>query len=221
MRDAAESHDFQKERTDLPQRDADALAFLSASVCNGLRYWDPEEPDDERPRPYFWRLFGADRTTQILVIERIAWEAETSHYPICELRNLAQKLFHDMNTPEIADKVSVEIQPVPSVIGIKRQISMMFHHLIDNALKVSGHLQRAAIQLFSGSGAREGQVAIKVCNNKKGIQPNCRDRIFEMFYRLQTKSDYPGLRLVLAINELHAATRGGSTSNLCLGRRPR
>ena len=96
--------------------------------------------------------------------------------------------------------------PLPQVMGDRRQLVQLFQNLISNALK------------FQDSGTPEVHVSslaigkewrILVMDNGIGIAPEQSDRIFQMFRRLHTRDEYPGNGMGLAISKKIVERHGG------------
>jgi len=95
------------------------------------------------------------------------------------------------------------------VKGDATQLGQIFQNLIENALKFHGD-RTPQIRIS----ARELPDAweFSVRDNGIGIEPQFFERIFVIFQRLHTRSEYPGTGLGLAICKRIAERHGGSIS---------
>ena len=97
---------------------------------------------------------------------------------------------------------------LPKVVGDPERMVLLFQNLIANGLKFN----RAAIPRVTVSpiAAPLGQIGVAVSDNGIGIEPEYRDRIFDLFQRLHSKAEYPGTGAGLAIVRRVAESHGGS-----------
>ncbi|MEL6476319.1 MAG: PAS domain-containing sensor histidine kinase [Pseudomonadota bacterium] len=348
MKDEA-PHYLEQELNELLRTDSGVMEFLCLSVCDGLWYWDLENPEHEWMSESFWQLFGVDPalkshkahewqdiidagdlalalenfkrhcadpsqpydqvvryrhadgstiwvrcrglairdksgrpirmlgahtdlTRQILATERMKAEADAARHATRELRALTYAFSHDMKTPanslklllseieieagadpspdmrellrlsqgcvdnmaELSDslleysallgdpsgqqtvateallrdvvaglapedRADITVGHLPKLMGERDQLRLMFRHLIDNALKFHDRRTPRQVSIVEGPSRSSDHVHIKICDNGIGIAEAHRDRVFDMFYRLHTRSDYPGKGLGLAI----------------------
>ncbi len=96
---------------------------------------------------------------------------------------------------------------LPSVYGDESQLVSLFQNLISNAIKFRGeHPPR--IHLHTDEGADMWKIS--VADNGIGIHPDFHDRIFEIFQRLHTRSEYPGTGIGLALCRRIVERHGGN-----------
>jgi PAS domain S-box-containing protein len=96
----------------------------------------------------------------------------------------------------IDDKAAVvTADPLPTVHGDANQLRLVFQNLLGNALKFSGERPRIHVEA-----RHEGaQWVFAVQDNGIGLDPQHAERIFQVFQRLHTRSEYPGTGIGLAI----------------------
>ncbi len=107
---------------------------------------------------------------------------------------------------------------LPVVLGDKAQLAQLFQNLLGNAIKfrsaqplriqVSATLTPGPTASGSGEGAGEEWV-FAVRDNGLGFEPQYAERIFVMFQRLHTRSEYPGTGMGLAICKKIVERHGG------------
>ena len=104
---------------------------------------------------------------------------------------------------------SLEIGPLPTVSGDRRQLKQLFGNLLANALKFRrpGDPPRVSVRARA---AGEGAAAIEVTDNGIGFDAAYAEAVFEPFKRLHRRTDYEGTGLGLAICSRIAARHGGS-----------
>jgi light-regulated signal transduction histidine kinase (bacteriophytochrome) len=103
-------------------------------------------------------------------------------------------------------KAVVTHDPLPMVFGDIGQLTQVFQNLIDNAMKFRGEeLPRVHLSArLDGSGC-----VCSVQDNGIGIAPEYMNRLFILFQRLHTRTEYPGTGLGLAICKRIVERHGG------------
>lgn len=86
-------------------------------------------------------------------------------------------------------------------------LAMVLRNLIDNALKFSRDRQPPRLEIVATEGPESTILSIK--DNGIGFDMQFRDRIFEIFQRLQRAEDYPGTGVGLAIVRKAMQRMGG------------
>jgi light-regulated signal transduction histidine kinase (bacteriophytochrome) len=95
--------------------------------------------------------------------------------------------------------------PFPSVLGDPVQITSLFQNLIGNGIKFCSGMPKIRI-----SAKKEGREYIfSVRDNGIGINIEDSDKIFAVFHRLHTKTEYPGTGIGLAICKKIVERHGG------------
>ncbi len=102
--------------------------------------------------------------------------------------------------------MEIESEPLPSINGVEEQFVLVFQNLISNAIKfrsddpprVRIHAQRLG-----------GEWRFSVADNGIGMEPQYAERIFLIFQRLHTRTDYPGEGVGLAICKRVIERHGG------------
>lgn len=102
---------------------------------------------------------------------------------------------------------TVTHDPMPRVMADEAQAAQLFQNLIANAIK----FRRAGIApQVHVAAAREGDWWVfTVADNGIGIDPTQADRLFQIFQRLHTRDEYPGLGLGLALCKRIVTRHGG------------
>jgi light-regulated signal transduction histidine kinase (bacteriophytochrome) len=95
---------------------------------------------------------------------------------------------------------------LPTVAGDLAQITLLFHHVIDNALK---YRSAAPPRIHLAVADRGDRWSIAIGDNGLGIEPKHHARIFEMFKRLQLAPAYPGSGVGLALSRRIVQLHGG------------
>ncbi len=104
-------------------------------------------------------------------------------------------------------KAKVTFDPLPSVMADETQLGQVFQNLIANGIKFRREKVQPHVHI---SAKREGDEWIfSVEDNGIGIDPKHAERIFQIFQRLHTEEDYPGLGMGLALCKRIVERHGG------------
>ncbi len=103
-------------------------------------------------------------------------------------------------------EADIQIEALPTLLADRTQLALLFQNLIGNALKFRS-ARRPEVRIGA---RREGDVWVfSVRDNGIGIEPQYFDRIFLIFQRLHTRSEYPGTGIGLAISKKIVDRHGG------------
>ncbi len=99
------------------------------------------------------------------------------------------------------------VGPLPVVPGARRQLEMVFGHLVGNAIKFRHPDRPPRIAITA---ARDGEMwEVSVCDNGIGIGPDLLKSLFVLFRRLHTREHYGGTGIGLAISRRIIERHGG------------
>ena len=94
---------------------------------------------------------------------------------------------------------------LPTIMGDATQLGQVFQNLLANAIKFT----RAAPQIHVWAEQKGQEWVFGVRDNGIGIEPEYTERIFEVFRRLHSRSEYPGTGIGLAICKRVVEAHGG------------
>ena len=103
----------------------------------------------------------------------------------------------------------VAVDGLPIVTADEMQMEQLFQNFIGNAIKFRGHAP-PRIRVFAEENAASWLISVQ--DNGIGIGPENHERIFKMFHRLHSESEYPGTGIGLAMCRRIAYRHGGSIS---------
>jgi PAS domain S-box-containing protein len=105
-----------------------------------------------------------------------------------------------------ASKTVIIYQDLPSVRGLKTQLFQVLQNLVSNAIKYNNS-SNPEIEIISSKTEKEW--VFKVKDNGIGMEKKYLEKIFVMFERLHTRSEYPGTGLGLALCKKIIERHGG------------
>ncbi len=101
---------------------------------------------------------------------------------------------------------AVEVASLPAVWGREEELTLLFQHLISNAIKFHG-TKPPLIRVGATAVGSDWQFAIQ--DNGIGIEPQHSERIFQMFQRLHARGVYPGEGIGLPVCKKIVEHHGG------------
>jgi len=126
-----------------------------------------------------------------------------------DLNRAAQRVVSDLSAAIGEADAEVVIESLPTVMADETQMGQLLQNLIGNAIKFrSTRPPRVVV-----SAARDGEAwCITVEDNGIGIDPQFKDRVFEIFQRLHDRAAYDGSGVGLAVVKRIAERHGGRVS---------
>ena len=157
----------------------------------------------------------------LLGYSRIATAQETTGH--VSLDKVVERTLADLDLLIEETGATVTVAPLPIVLGDPSQLGQLFQNLLSNALKFRRPDVRPLVQIHCQSVATTDlPVSIKptraasayyhidVIDNGIGFDERYLDRIFQVFQRLNGRSEYQGTGIGLAICEKVVANHGGA-----------
>jgi signal transduction histidine kinase len=100
----------------------------------------------------------------------------------------------------------IECDPMPMVMADSQQLGQLFQNLITNAIKFHGE-EPPRVWISAERNGNDWKISVR--DNGIGISQEHSDRIFIIFQRLHTKTEYPGTGIGLAICKKIVERHGG------------
>lgn len=123
-----------------------------------------------------------------------------------DMKELAQNTVRDL-TASRSCNLSVAIDPLPSAKADKLMMSLVYQNLISNAIKYSSKKEEPYIHI--GSQKVNGEVVYFVKDNGAGFDMNFYEKLFGVFQRLHSESEFEGTGIGLATVNRIVQRHGG------------
>ena len=154
-------------------------------------------------------LSAASRMTQM--IDALLGLSRLSGQPIVpeqvDLSRLADTIAEELRGADAQRRVSVRVQPGLLVEGDRTLLRVMLENLLGNAWKYTSRRPDAQIE-FSCSGLGPDAVYC-IADNGEGFDMRFADRLFGVFQRLHSASEFPGTGVGLATVQRIVRRHGG------------
>jgi len=145
-----------------------------------------------------------DLVEGLLCYSRI--KKESYSFELLDCNRILEFICKDLEMVIKETKCLITIDKLPKVTASELQIRQIFQNLISNAIKFCKN--KFPVIHISASIKKEFYVfAIK--DNGIGINPKMTKRIFQVFQRLHTTDEYPGIGVGLSICKEFVAYHGG------------
>ena len=182
---------------------------MVSSFCNLLEQRYGEELDETGKEFIHFAVDGALRMRR-LIDDLLAYSRyntrEVSYTPVSSQQACDGAI--QLLQPAITEaQATVEVQPLPRVIGNEGRLVQLFQNLIGNALKFRS--DRPPLIDIKARRTDDDMSEFRVQDNGIGIDEDQFDRIFGVFQRLHTKEEYAGTGIGLAVVKRIVEQHGG------------
>jgi PAS domain S-box-containing protein len=155
--------------------------------------------------------FAVDGATrmQSLINDLLAYSrvgTRTKAFVPVDLNDIVQQAKHHLEVTIREKEADVTAAILPTVQGDFTQLLQLFQNLIGNAIKFHG-AEPPRVQIAAEQVGLEWRISVK--DNGIGFDPQFADRIFVIFQRLFTRTEYPGTGIGLAICKRIVERHGG------------
>ena len=123
-----------------------------------------------------------------------------------DLNEVLQYVIRVLNEKIKECNATIIVKPLPSIMANKTLINQVFLNLINNALK---YCSKEKSQIEVGARETVGKWTFYVRDNGIGIDAKNLNKIFIIFQRLHSKTEYPGTGIGLAVCKKIIETHGG------------
>ena len=134
-------------------------------------------------------------------------ESRDEEFDVIDINELVSVVIDNLKIAIEESGAVIEYSNLPVIRGDRHRLIQLFQNLIDNAIKY----RKAEVPLIIGIKAEEknGEYIFMVEDNGIGIEPQFYERIFKIFQRLHSRSQYGGTGIGLAICRKAVERHGG------------
>jgi PAS domain S-box-containing protein len=177
----------------------------------------------EKGQDYLERMQDAARRMQILLHDLLTLSRVTSKaqpFEAVDLHTVVEDVVSDLEVRIEQSGAQVEIGRLPAIEADAGQMRQLLQNLISNALKFHAKETKPEVIVsakvldnadsLAGSMPGEELCQISIRDNGIGFDERYLDRIFQVFQRLHSRSDYEGTGIGLAVCRKIVERHGGS-----------
>jgi light-regulated signal transduction histidine kinase (bacteriophytochrome) len=123
------------------------------------------------------------------------------------MEKMARSVFEELQASVSGSKVQLEIEPLPSARGDGAMMHQVFVNLLSNAIKFSRNNEVPRIKV--GCSIKGDEAIYFVKDNGAGFDMQFADKLFGVFQRLHSVSEFEGTGIGLAIVKRIITRHGG------------
>jgi PAS domain S-box-containing protein len=124
-----------------------------------------------------------------------------------DMEKMAHEVFDELHPVVDANKLQLEIGPLPHASGDRAMMRQVFVNLLSNAIKFSREREPAVIKV--GASVEGGEAVYYVTDNGAGFDMQFAAKLFGVFQRLHGVTEFEGTGIGLAIVKRIVARHGG------------
>jgi|SRR5579883_2102238 len=140
----------------------------------------------------------------LLAFSRVGTRGKTFEETDCN--TVLDQALADLEVSVRESGAAITHDPLPVVSGDAGQLAQLFQNLLGNAIKFRS---QQPPRIHVGARRAAGGWTFSVADNGIGIRPDYFERIFVIFQRLHTRTEYPGTGIGLAICKKIVERHGG------------
>lgn len=168
-----------------------------------------EDKLDEESKQFLGFIKISSMKAQELIRDLLSYaktSAEERKVELCDFEALLKTVLYELQLSVEESNAEITHQPLPQLMADRSQMEQLFKNLLTNAIKY-----RAAqpLKIHISAQKENNQWFFSVQDNGIGIAPEYKERVFEMFKRLHSQSQYPGTGVGLAICKKIVEHHGG------------
>lgn len=129
------------------------------------------------------------------------------HYSNIDMEKLVNNVLVDFETLQDLSRKNIELKPLPPAYGDQNMLKQVWVNLIGNAIKYSSKNEQAHITI--GSFVENGENVFFVKDNGVGFNMEYVHKLFGVFQRLHSTSEFEGTGVGLAIVQRIITRHGG------------
>jgi len=132
---------------------------------------------------------------------------QTLEHEVVDMRAMARKALGEVLEGLETPQPHISIGELPPVHGDRRLLHLVWLNLLDNAVKYTSAVESAQVRIAAE--LEDGEIVYSVSDNGIGFDMEYYEKLFGVFERLHTHSEYPGTGVGLAITQRIVTRHGG------------
>jgi PAS domain S-box-containing protein len=160
---------------------------------------DYQERLDESAQEYTAYIVDGAKRMQQLIQDLLAYSRVGTRdltFASTDCNVVLKQVLRNLQVAIAENNAAIVLDSLPTVIADKNQLTQLFQNLIGNAIKFR---REAPPQIHISAELKDGEWLFRVQDNGIGMKSRYLDRIFEIFKRLHTRTEFPGTGIGLAI----------------------
>ncbi len=165
--------------------------------------------DDEAKEFMGYVVEGVDRMHTIIndLFEYSHIRTDVKDFETIDLNEVLAATIKKLDKEITGSEAQIHNSGMPEIRGVQSNFVQVFQNLIGNAIKFR-QIDKP-LEITIGYESREFDWLFSVQDNGIGFDPQYKDKIFEIFKRLNKRDDYPGSGMGLAITKNIVERHGG------------
>lgn len=182
---------------------------MVSSFCNLLEQRYGEKLDESGKEFIHYAVDGALRMRRLIddLLAYSRYNTRTVSYTPVSSQQACEGAIQLLQPAIDEANATIEVEPLPRVIGNEGRLVQLFQNLIGNALKFRA--DRPPLIDIKAKRTDDGMWEFRVRDNGIGIGADQFGRIFGVFQRLHTKEEYAGTGIGLAVVKRIVEQHGG------------
>lgn len=154
--------------------------------------------DDQADNYFRFILQASNRMSQLMkaLLDHSRIGAKQREKQQVNCNEIIDIVKEDLRQSIQASGASIEVNTLPVITAYQEELTMLFQHLLSNAIKFRKEGQSPVINI--GACSIDNGWLFSFCDNGIGIENRFREKIFGMFQRLHNQNLYEGTGMGLA-----------------------
>lgn len=167
------------------------------------------ELDEEARELIAYAMDGAERMQAMIraLLDLSRVETRGVDFAPVDCNLLVKNALDDLALTIEENNAQVTHDPLPTVMADQAQLTQVFQNLVANAIKFRREDETPRVHISAQQ--EDDRWIFSVEDNGIGVDPNQKERIFQIFQRLHTQEEYPGVGIGLALCRRIVERHGG------------
>lgn len=165
---------------------------------------------DVESRHYLESIAGSSmraRKQVEVLLEYSRLEKSEKNLGVVQCQDVVHKAMANLTQSIVETKAKIFCDSLPPVLGEEYLLTQLFQNLISNAIKFRKAETVPVINIFAERNGDKWMIGVR--DNGIGIGKEYHERIFQLFQRLHSSIDYPGMGIGLSLCKKIVERHGG------------